>query len=109
MLVPCLRQFNGVIGRVDRLLQNVSTSINHAITYESKIAEREKAVNLNVLNNLTIGDDGVVTVATPLESVTPPAGNKYVNSIRDVGSEHIPKHFHGFSQRLFIGLSFDSF
>ena len=71
--------------------------------------QKELAVNLNVLNNLAIRGDGVVTVATTLEPVTPPARNKYVNSIWNVMSEHIPKHFHGFPQCLLIRLSFDTF
>lgn len=44
---------------------------------------------LNILNDLMIGDDGIVTVAATLKAVVPPAGYHNMGSIRYVGPEHV--------------------
>jgi hypothetical protein len=68
-----------------------------------------KTEYLNILNFLKIRDDGVVAVAATLESVIPPAWNKYISGIRYVGSKHVPKHPHSFFQCFFIWLNFHTF
>lgn len=49
---------------------------------------------LNVVNKTMIGDDGVIAIATTLETVVPPSRHEYIGCIRNIGAKHVNKDSH---------------